>query len=332
MTVAEHVDVDTVLRVDGLSVEYRRGRTRTRAVDDVSLHVGAGETVGVVGESGSGKTSLSRAVLGLVQPAAGTVTIAGQTVGRARDRRLLASRLQIVFQDPYSSLDPAQTVGAVLAEPLLHERLPRAEIARRVDDALQAVGLDPSAAHRYPRAFSGGQRQRIAVARAVMRRPRLVICDEPVSALDLSVQAQIVNLLMDLQETMGLSYLFIAHDLSVVRHMCRRVYVMYRGRIVESGATENVYDRPAHPYTRALLAAAPVPDPALQQARRAEWAQGIVRGAAASGAVPGPDGGCAFAARCPHAIEVCRSRRPEVQARLDGGSVLCHRYPELAQQ
>lgn len=330
MSAAETVDaVGTVLSVEGLSVEYRRGRTRTPAVDDVSLHVDEGETVGIVGESGSGKTSLSRAILGLVRPTAGTITLGGTPLGHARDRRSLASRLQVVFQDPYSSLDPAQTVGAVLAEPLLQERLPREEIRRRVDDALQAVGLDPSAASRYPRAFSGGQRQRIAVARAVMRRPRLVICDEPVSALDLSVQAQIVNLLMDLQETMGLSYLFIAHDLSVVRHMCKRVYVMYRGRFVESGPTDDVYERPGHPYTQALLAAAPVPDPALQRARRAERASRIER--TASSAVPGRNA-CAFTPRCPHAIDVCGTSRPEARMRDYGGAVVCHRYPELVRQ
>jgi ABC-type glutathione transport system ATPase component len=262
-----------LLEVDSISVRYGRGRRSLQALREISLHIGVGETVGLVGESGSGKTSLANAILGLVPVCSGRVIFDGRDitgVHSPQQRRALSEHLQIVFQDPYSSLNPSRTIGQALAEPLLvHRRLPRAETEARVAAGLVRVGLTPDAARRYPSEFSGGQRQRIAIARALMLTPKLLICDEPVSALDLSVQAQVLNLLRDIQRQMALSYLFISHDLDVVRHMCHRVAVIYRGRIVETGLASQVCDAPERPYTRALLAAAPVPDPAVQEARRA---------------------------------------------------------------
>jgi oligopeptide/dipeptide ABC transporter ATP-binding protein len=318
------------LEVDGLVVEYRRGRTRTRAVDGVTFAVARGQTVGVVGESGSGKTSVARAVLGLVPARDGVVRLHGRTLtGRRtrKDKRELAAQLQVVFQDPYSSLDPAQTIGAILSEALDGAGLSRAEVRARVAETLDAVGLDEQAARSYPHQFSGGQRQRIAIARAIVRRPSVVVCDEPLSALDLSIQAQVVNLLLDLQEKFQISYLFIAHDLSIVRHLCQRVVVMYRGRLVESGTAEGVYTEPGHPYTQALLAAAPVPDPVAQRsAREARQARAANAGGARSG---DKSAGCPFAPRCPFALAVCFEQMPEQRSRPDGGIVACHRYPEV---
>jgi peptide/nickel transport system ATP-binding protein len=253
----------------GITLDYARGVRRKpfRALDEVDLEIGHGETVGLVGESGSGKTSLGRIALGLQAPTAGSVHFDGEDVTRAdrRRRRALARDLQAVFQDPYSSLNPTRRIGASIAEPLLQRRgeLTRAQIDARVAEMLVLVGLDADAASRYPRHFSGGQRQRIAIARALIVSPKLVVCDEPVSALDLSVQAQVLNLLAELQETLGLSYLFIAHDLSVVRFLCRRVVVLRAGRVVESGAVEDVYRAPRHAYTRELVAAIPRPNPDL---------------------------------------------------------------------
>lgn len=312
------------LEVEDVAVEYRRGRVRTRAVDGVRFSVPRRSTVGIVGESGSGKTTVARAVLGLVPLQEGVVRLDGERLPRRRDRRALAARLQVVFQDPYSSLDPAQTVGAILGEGLRGAGLSRAEARARIEETLEAVGLDAEAATRYPHRFSGGQRQRIAIARAIVRRPAVVVCDEPLSALDLSIQAQVVNLLLDLQERFGISFLFIAHDLSVVRHLCSTVVVMYRGRLVESGPTDGVYADAGHPYTRALLAAAPVPDPGRQRAARESRRAGLVS-AVASPATSG----CPFAPRCPFAIAACFREMPEQRPRPDGGVVACHRYPEV---
>jgi peptide/nickel transport system ATP-binding protein len=261
-----------LLDVDALTVDYGRGSRRVRAVDAVSFTVGAGETVGLVGESGSGKTTIGRALVGLTPVTSGTVTYDGDDITNAdeRLRRRLASSIQIVFQDPYSSLNPAKTIGQTLVEPFIAQRRhDRAERAERVAHALERVGLPAASADRYPAQFSGGQRQRVAIARALMLEPRLVVCDEPVSALDLSIQAQILNLLADLQDQLGVSYLFVAHNLAVVRHLSQRVIVLRRGEVVEAGATSTVYGNPSHPYTRALIAAEPVPDPDIQRARRA---------------------------------------------------------------
>jgi ABC-type oligopeptide transport system ATPase subunit len=260
-----------LLEVDRLTVDYRTGRRTNRAVVDVSFEIGVGETLGLVGESGSGKTTIGMAILGLVPISSGAIRFDGRDIGRlnARERRELGSQRQVIFQDPYSSLDPTRTIGYTLAEPyLLAPKATRADASERVASLLTRVGLAPDAAGRYPAQFSGGQRQRIAIARALMLSPRLVVCDEPVSALDLSIQAEVMNLLAELQRELGLSLLFISHDLSVVRHISHRLIVLEHGEVVEKGDAQAVYANPQHPYTRALLAAAPVPDPAEQRARR----------------------------------------------------------------
>jgi len=255
-----------LLDVHELTVAYPRGRRRAPvvALDRADLWVAPGETVALVGESGSGKSTLGNAVLGLVPATRGTIRFDAEDVTGAspRRRRALTRDIQAVFQDPYGSLNPRRTVGQTLAERLLGEKLTPAACDELVEAALRRVGLGPDARHRYPSQFSGGQRQRIAIARALILRPRLVVCDEPTSALDLSVQAQVLNVLVDLQRELGLSYLFITHDLAVVRHVAHRVAVLHRGRIVESGPAEQVCTRPADPYTQRLLAAAPVPAPA----------------------------------------------------------------------
>ena len=266
---------EALLELRDLAVVYpQRGRGRsTRAVDGVSFVVRAGETVGLVGESGSGKTSIGAAVVGLAPVSGGAVLFGGEDISHASAarRRALSAEIQVIFQDPYSSLNPVRTIGQTLAEPLLvHRRLPKPEVAAQVRQMLARVGLDGSAVDRYPAQFSGGQRQRIAIARALMISPRLVICDEAVSALDLSVQAQILNLLLELQQELSLSYLFISHDLDVVRHMADRIVVLNRGTVMEAGDAQDVYETPSHPYTRALLAAVPLPHPQMQAARRAE--------------------------------------------------------------
>ncbi|MGW6457912.1 ATP-binding cassette domain-containing protein [Streptomyces sp. NPDC055078] len=253
-----------LLTVRDLVVRYRTthraSRSAVAAVDGVSFSIGSGETVGLVGESGSGKSTIGRAILGLAPVRAGAVEFAGKDITHApfRARRALSADLQVVFQDPYGSLNPTRTIGDLLAEPVrVHERPDRAALNRRVADMLERVGLGAEAADRYPGGFSGGQRQRIAIARALMMSPRLVICDEPTSALDLSIQAQILNLLADLQSSLNVSYLFVSHDLAVVRHIAQKVIVLRLGRIVEAGDTDTVYTRPGHPYTRSLLDAIP---------------------------------------------------------------------------
>ncbi|MDI2127579.1 ABC transporter ATP-binding protein [Yinghuangia seranimata] len=324
-----------ILEVRDLSVQFRQGRGTPplRAVDGVGFTVREGETVGLVGESGSGKSTIGRAILGLNPVHSGEIRFAGQDITRAapRTRRGLSDRLQVVFQDPYSSLNPARTIGQTLAEPLLvHEKLGKAEVLNRVTAMLERVGMPADTAGRYPGQFSGGQRQRIAIARALMLSPKLVICDEPVSALDLSIQAQVMNLLAELQSELSLSYLFIAHDLPVVRHLSHRILVLYRGQVLEAGDAGEVYDRPAHPYTQALLAAAPEPDPAAQRTRR--LARADAAGAGTGTAAAPSATGCVFAHRCPIAVDVCREKRPPLLtlgAGPDGApsserSVACH--------
>ncbi|GAA1696049.1 ABC transporter ATP-binding protein [Streptomyces yatensis] len=263
----------TMLDVDGVVVEYaaksRRGQP-FRALHGVSLDIRPGETVGLVGESGSGKTTLGRAVLGLAPVAEGEIRYAGRVISRlsARERRALSAEIQVVFQDPYTSLNPAMTVGDILTEPLLVSGTSRAAAEERVRGLLGQVRLPADAAHRLPREFSGGQRQRVAIARALCRDPRLIVCDEPVSALDLSTQARVLELFVEIQERTGVAYLFITHDLSVVRCVSHRVAVMCGGRIVETGEATAVTSAPRDPYTRRLMLAAPVPDPARQRERR----------------------------------------------------------------
>jgi oligopeptide/dipeptide ABC transporter ATP-binding protein len=320
----------TLLDVSELTVEFSRGRLRPplRAVDGVSFSVAPRETIGLVGESGSGKTTIGRSILGLAPISEGEVVFAGENITHASysRRRALSAELQVVFQDPYSSLNPTRTVGQTLGETLrVHNRdLSKAALAARVGAMLEQVGLPPEAARSYPAQFSGGQRQRIAIARALMAQPRLVICDEPTSALDLSVQAQVLNLLRELQDEFHLSYLFISHDLAVVRHLSHRIIVLYQGRIMEQGSAATVYQAPAHPYTRALLAAAPVPDPDEQRKRHAAR----VRPAMTTTTLL-PADSCPFVPRCPHAIEICSTKRPPLERTPDDSLVACHRWPEL---
>lgn len=312
---------DTLLDVRGLRVEFPSRRGAVQAVHGVDLTLARGETLGLVGESGSGKSTTGRAMLRLVEPTRGRVRLDGEDVtamGRG-DLRAARRRMQMVFQDPYSSLDPSMVVGESIAEPLdTHEGLDRAARSARVAELLEHVGLRGAYAQRYPYEFSGGQRQRLAIARAIALNPRLLVCDEAVSALDVSTQNQILNLLEDLQERFGLSYLFIAHDLAVVRHIAHRVAVMYLGEIVETAPTDRVFDDPAHPYTRALLSAVPVPNPRRQRERE----RIILSGEMPDAANPPP--GCCFHTRCPQVMDVCRSVAPPVVAAPGGGTVRCH--------
>jgi oligopeptide/dipeptide ABC transporter ATP-binding protein len=313
------------LSVSGLVVRYGRAGKVPPAVDGVSFDVAPGETLGLVGESGSGKSTIGKAILGLHPPAAGRVLLYGADITRAslRQRRVAAIDLRVVFQDPYSSLNPAQTIGQTLVEPLRVLRVPKDERAGRISGALTAVGLPADAAVRYPAQFSGGQRQRIAIARALVCDPKVIVLDEPVSALDLSTQAQVLNLLADLRDSRQLALLFIAHDLSVVRFLAQRVVVLYRGQVMEAGRVEDVTQRPGHPYTIALTAAAPVPQPA-EQARRRAAREAL--GVGTAGAAPPPAAGCPFAARCPLATDVCRAERPPLVTGADGAgsAVACH--------
>lgn len=316
----------SLLEVKDLTVSFPQRRATFNAVDEVSLTVSGRQTVGLVGESGSGKSSIARAVLGLVPVTSGEIHFCGAEItnaGRA-ERRGLSRNLQIVFQDPYGSLSPARTVGQTLAEPLVvHEQLASETVSARVVAMLERVGLDASAAARYPRQFSGGQRQRIAIARALMLSPKLVICDEPVSSLDLSIQAQVLNLLQNLQHELGVSYLFIAHDLSVVRYISQHVVVLYQGRVMEAGPSEAVYHEPMHPYTRALLEAAPVADPELQRRRRNRRVKPTDRAER-----PVANDGCPFITRCPFAIAQCTTR-PRLEPTASGSVAACHRHEEL---
>ena len=261
-----------LLEINDLQVVYKQSRRKGfHALKGVSLSIAPGETVGLVGESGSGKTTIGKAVLGQTRVNSGQIRFDGEDITHAsRSRRqTLGRELQVVFQDPYSSLNPARTIGQTLAEPLRTDKtLDRDAVRGKITDILQRVGMPLDTAERYPGQFSGGQRQRIAIARAVIGRPRLVVCDEPVSALDLSVQAQVLNLLNELQQDMNLSMLFISHDLTVIRHVSHRTVVLYRGEIVEEGDSQQINDHPQHPYTQALLDASPVPDPDLQRTKR----------------------------------------------------------------
>ncbi|MDE2277817.1 MAG: ATP-binding cassette domain-containing protein [Burkholderiales bacterium] len=299
----------------------RGGRREVQAVDEVSFKVLPGETLGLVGESGCGKSTLARCIVRLHDCTSGALRFEGRDITHlgARAMRPIRPRLQMVFQDPYTSLNPRRRVGDLIAEPLrVHGRRSRAEVAERVRELAALVGLLPEQLSRFPHEFSGGQRQRIGIARALALEPRLIVADEPVSALDVSIQAQIVNLLAELQERLGLTYLFIAHDLSVVRQVSTRTAVMYLGSIVEIGATDTLYEQPAHPYTAALISAVPVPSVAAS-ARRHK----IVL----AGDPPSPldpPSGCRFHPRCAVATQVCRSVRPPLLGLADGRAVACH--------
>jgi oligopeptide transport system ATP-binding protein len=292
-----------------------------KAVDGVSLTINEGETLGLVGESGCGKSTLSRTILQLTAPTSGSVRFRGEElVGRSRrSLRPIRRQMQMIFQDPYASLNPRKRIGQIIGEPMeMHGLASGRDVGKRTDDLLDRVGLQPEHANRYPHEFSGGQRQRIGIARALALQPKLIIADEPVSALDVSVQAQIVNLLKDLQDELGLSYLFVAHDLGVVRHVSHRVAVMYLGKIVESGRAADLYDQPIHPYSNALLSAVPIPDPKLNGARE----RLVLEGDVPSPIDPPP--GCHFHTRCPWSTDVCEIDEP---ALADYGSdhvAACH--------
>ncbi|WP_033295489.1 ABC transporter ATP-binding protein [Amycolatopsis jejuensis] len=321
-----------LLEVSDLRVHFGlRSRLRRRAVlkavDGVSFHLDAGETLGLVGESGCGKSTTSRALLRLVPVTSGAVKFEGRdltTLG-PRELRRVRRHAQMVFQDPYASLDPRMKVAAAIAEPLrIHRLATGREAADQVGELLDAVGLPADSGERYPHEFSGGQRQRIAIARALAARPKLLLCDEPVSALDVSVQAQVLNLLEDLQERFGLTYLFVAHDLAAVRHLSRRIAVMYLGRIVEIGDREDVAARPLHPYAQALLSAVPRSDPRVERTRERIILSGDLPDPGAT-----PDG-CPFQTRCPAVQDRCRVEAPQLDEVASGHRVACHFWERRA--
>ena len=326
---------EALLTVQELAVHFpvavggllRRRYLLLKAVDGVSFELRSGETLGIVGESGCGKSTLGRAVLRLIEPSAGRVVWLGDDLGALDAEALRRHRrtMQIVFQDPLASLNPRMTIGDIIAEPLVtHEPgLGKAEVRARVKDMLAETGLSPQMINRYPHEFSGGQCQRIGIARAMILRPKLIVCDEPVSALDVSIQAQIVNLLMRLQREFGLSLLFISHDLSVVRHISQRILVLYLGRTMELADREALYRAPKHPYTKALISAVPIPDPKLEPQKQ----RIVLAGDLPSPLVP--PSGCVFRTRCPLAIDLCAREVPQVEQIAPGHQVACHRWREV---
>ena len=322
-------DAETILEVRDLVMHFnvRHGLLGgsagvVRAVDGISFKLRRGETLGLVGESGCGKTTTGRCVLQLERPTSGAVIFEGQDLTRLDPVALRAARkrVQVIFQDPYSSLNPRMTVGQIVAEPMaVHAIEPDAEArAKRVTELLARVGLLPQHARRYPHELSGGQRQRVGIARALAMKPSLIICDEPVSALDVSIQAQIINLLADLQVDFGLSYLFVAHDLAVVRHISDRIAVMYLGKIVELASRQDLYDAPKHPYTRALLSAVPIPDPVIEEERERQVLKGEVPSPL------NPPSGCVFHPRCPIAVERCQREVPSLRTVGAAHEAACH--------
>ena len=325
-----------LLKVEDLSINFRvkrgffgRDSFQVNAVNNVSFELSRGETLGLVGESGAGKSTIGRALLRLEDVEAGSIRVKGVEVGQLKGPLpKLRRNLQAIFQDPYSSLNPSMVVGDIIAEPLkIHFDMTQEDRKARVAELMEQVGLRAQQMQRYPSEFSGGQRQRIAIAVALALDPEIIICDEAVSALDVSTQSQVINLLARLQEERNLAYLFIAHDLAVVRHISDRIGVLYLGHLVETGPADRVCDQPAHPYTRMLLDAVPVTDPVEQKRRKAQ------RASHGAGEVPSATdirAGCPFSSRCPKVMDMCRTRNPESVSVPGGGTVACHLHSELA--
>ncbi len=319
---------EALLRVRNLKMYFpiyrgvlRRQVGQVKAVDDLSFDIFRGETLGLVGESGCGKSSAGRAILRLYDVTGGQILLNGVDIAplSGRELRRLRPEMQMIFQDPQASLNPRMTVASIIAEPLdEHRSLSRRARMERVFELMDAVGLDRDFANRFPHEFSGGQRQRIGIARALALNPKFIVCDEPIAALDVSIQAQVVNLLEDLQERMGLTYLFISHDLSMVRHLATRVAVMYLGRIMEIGTRDQLYEDPLHPYTQALLSAVPEPDPAAESKRHRIILEGDVPSPA------NPPRGCNFCTRCPRVMDICKRETPPFRPLPDGRLIACH--------
>lgn len=318
-----------LLSIKDLKVYYpvRKGflklkKAYVRAVDGISFDVYEGEAFGIVGESGCGKSTTGHAVVGLLKPHAGEISFDGQVISGKKRQADQATQSQIIFQDPYSSLDPRFTVGRLIAEPLsVNTKMTKPEINEKVKKLMRDVGLNETQITKYPHEFSGGQRQRIGVARALALEPKLIVCDEPVSALDVSIQAQILNLMQELQKKYNLTYVFISHNLSVVYHLCDRIAVMYLGNVVEIASKRELFEKPSHPYTQALLNAIPVPDP-----------DRVMNPTILSGDVPSPlnpPSGCCFHTRCPYATQACRTVKPELEESASGHFTACHHCREL---
>ena len=316
-----------IVETRGLKMYFPVGRTITgkprrllKAVDDVSFTIDKGQTFGLVGESGCGKTTIGRCLVRLYQPTDGQILFDGQDIAHLGEKELAPyrRRMQMIFQDPYASLNPRMTVASIIAEPLLHTDMSRADRDARVRELVDLVGLKPDHMQRYPHEFSGGQRQRVGIARALASSPEFIVCDEPISALDVSIQAQVINTLEELQERFGLSYLFVSHDLSMVRHISHEVGVMYLGCMVERAPVQELYDHMLHPYTKALMSAVPIPDPDLAAASERIHLTGDVP-------TPiDPPSGCRFRARCPYATARCAEERPELREVSPGHYVACH--------
>ena len=324
---------DELIRVENLKKHFpihegalfRRVVDRVKAVDGMDFSIYEGETLGLVGESGCGKSTTGRSIIQLHRPTEGSVYFDGQDLCELSDRQLHSRRqdLQMIFQDPYASLNPRMTVGSIIGEPLkIHDLASGDALRRRVQELMDVVGLDPRYIRRYPHEFSGGQRQRIGVARAISCNPRFIVCDEPVSALDVSIQAQLLNLLDELQEEFGLTYLFIAHDLAAVRHISDRIAVMYLGNLAEIAESDDIYENPLHPYTEALTSAVPIPDPEIEADRERIVLEGNVP------SPMNPPTGCVFHSRCPYAWDRCKKEKPELEDVGDGHKVACHLMEE----